>query len=151
MFTTLYQAFQRDFALAVDMSTAILKLSENGKLQDIHKKWFCKMGCPGERRRNSEPNQLHLVNFWGLYLLCGSITLAALLVFILRMVRQFVRYTRRQKKYGSPSSSVHSTSRCSQVIYNFFDFIDEKEEAIKKMFMQCEINPVPETPMSTAA
>ncbi|XP_022776636.1 glutamate receptor 3.7 [Durio zibethinus] len=143
-------AFKRGSALAVDMSTAILKLSENGKLQDIHDNWFCKMGCPGERKRNSEPNQLHLVSFWGLYLLCGSITLGALLVFILRTVRQFVRYRRRQMKLSSPSSSVQTTTRCSQVIYNFFDFIDEKEEAIKKMFMQCEINPVPETPISTA-
>ncbi|XVE74479.1 hypothetical protein DITRI_Ditri12bG0020100 [Diplodiscus trichospermus] len=142
-------AFQRDSALAVDMSTAILKLSENGKLQDIHEKWFCKMGCPGARRGNSEPNQLHLVSFWGLYLLCGSIALAALLVFLLRMVRQFARYRRSQLRLGSPSSSVHSTTRCSQIIYNFFDFIDEKEEAIKKMFMQCEINPAPQTPMST--
>ncbi|XVE91755.1 hypothetical protein REPUB_Repub01dG0038700 [Reevesia pubescens] len=143
-------AFKRDSALAVDMSTAILKLSENGMLQKIHDQWFCKMGCPGERRGKSEPNQLHLASFWGLYLLCGSITLAALLVFILRMVRQFVRYRRRQMKLCSPSSSVQTTTRCSHVLYNFFDFIDEKEEAIKKMFMQCEINPVPETPTSTA-
>ncbi|XVF43386.1 hypothetical protein PTKIN_Ptkin02bG0036300 [Pterospermum kingtungense] len=144
-------AFQRDSALAVDISTAILKLSENGKLQDLHEKWFCKLGCPGARKSESEPNQLHLVSFWGLYLLCGSITLAALLLFILRTVHQFARYRRRQRRLCSPSSSVHSTTRCSQVIFNFFDFIDEKEEAIKKMFMQCEINPVPETPSSTAA
>ncbi|XP_021293155.1 glutamate receptor 3.7 isoform X2 [Herrania umbratica] len=142
-------AFQRDSMLAVDMSTAILRLSENGMLREIHKKWFCKMGCPGERRKNYEPNQLHLTSFWGLYLLCGSITLAALLIFLLRMVHQFVRYRRRQMKLCSLPSSVQSTTRCSQVIYNFFDFIDEKEEAIKKMFMQCEINPVPETPMSS--
>ncbi|KAK8567451.1 hypothetical protein V6N13_105416 [Hibiscus sabdariffa] len=142
-------AFQRDSALAVDMSTAILKLSENGKLQEIHARWFCKMGCPGERRGKSEPNQLHLVSFWGLYLLCGAITLAALLIFILRMVRQYARYSRRQRKFSRPSSSVQTSTRCSQVIFNFFDFIDEKEEAIKKMFMQCEVNPVPETPTSS--
>ncbi|KAK6242527.1 Ionotropic glutamate receptor [Theobroma cacao] len=142
-------AFQRDSVLAVDMSTAILRLSENGMLQEIHKKWLCKMGCPGERRKNYEPNQLHLTSFWGLYLLCGCITLAALLIFLLRMVRQFVRYRRRQMKLCSLSPAVQSTTRCSQVIYNFFNFIDEKEEAIKKMFMQCEINRVSETPMSS--
>ncbi|KAG6661249.1 hypothetical protein CIPAW_03G160800 [Carya illinoinensis] len=53
------------------MSTAILKLSENGGLQKLREKWFCKMGCPGERKRNVEPNQLHLISFWGLYLLCA--------------------------------------------------------------------------------
>ncbi|GMI87523.1 glutamate receptor 5, GLUTAMATE RECEPTOR 3.7 [Hibiscus trionum] len=142
-------AFQRDSVLAVDMSTAILKLSESGKLQEIHARWFCKMGCPGERRGKSEPNQLHLVSFWGLYLLCGAITLAALLIFILRMVRQYARYKRRQRKLCRPTSSVQTSTRCSHAIFNFFDFIDEKEEAIKKMFMQCEINPVPETPTSS--
>ncbi|KAL4320322.1 hypothetical protein GQ457_18G024100 [Hibiscus cannabinus] len=142
-------AFQRGSVLADDMSTAILKLSETGKLQEIHARWFCKMGCPGQRRAKSEPNQLHLASFWGLYLLCGVITLAALLVFMLRMVRQYVRYRRRQMKLHRPSSSVRTTTGCSQVIFNFFDFIDEKEEAIKNMFMQCEINPVPETPTSS--
>ncbi|KAE8667243.1 Glutamate receptor 3.7 [Hibiscus syriacus] len=142
-------AFRKDSALAIDMSTAILKLSETGKLQEIHARWFCKMGCPGERRAKSEPNQLHLVSFRGLYLLCGTITLAALLIFILRMIRQYVRYRRRQMKLFPPPSSDQTTTRCSQVIFNFFDFVDEKEEAIKKMFMQCEVNPVSETPTSS--
>ncbi|KAK8547114.1 hypothetical protein V6N13_099856 [Hibiscus sabdariffa] len=144
-------AFQRGSVLADDMSTAILKLAETGKLQEIHARWFCKMGCPGQRRAKSEPDQLHLASFWGLYLLCGVITLAALLVFMLRMVRQYVRYRYRQRqmKLHRPSSSVRTTTSCSQVIFNFFDFIDEKEEAIKNMFMQCEINPVPETPTSS--
>ncbi|XP_057985216.1 glutamate receptor 3.7-like isoform X2 [Hevea brasiliensis] len=130
-------AFQRESQLAVDMSTAILKLSETGELQRIHERWFCKKGCAGEKRRNSEPNRLHLISFWGLYLLCGVFTILALLVFLLRVVRQFVRYKRRQMELAS-SSSNSSTTHCSQVIFHFFDFIDEREEAIKKMFAQCE-------------
>ncbi|PON83854.1 Ionotropic glutamate receptor [Trema orientale] len=129
-------AFQRESPLAVDMSTAILKLSESGKLQEIHKKWFCKMECPGEKGQDNEPNQLRLISFWGLYLLCGAISLFALLIFLLRMVRQFVRYKRREKNLTSPSSSRSSSSQWSDVIYSFFDFVDEREEAIKKMFSQ---------------
>ena len=132
----LYQAFQKDSPLAVDMSTAILKLSESGKLQEIHKKWFCKMGCPGENGQDNEPNHLHLISFWGLYLLCGAISLCALLIFLLRMVRQFVRYKRRELNPSSPSSSRSTSSQCSNVIYSFFNFIDEREEAIRKMFSQ---------------
>ncbi|KAK2649874.1 hypothetical protein Ddye_017363 [Dipteronia dyeriana] len=133
-------AFQRDSPLAVDMSTAILKLSENGELQRIGKHWFCKPDCPWERSHNTEAHQLHFISFWGLYILCGTITLVALLVFLLRTVSQFVRYKRRQMLQSSPSTSSSSTSttRCSNVIYNFFDFIDEKEEAIKKIFTHCE-------------
>lgn len=132
------QAFQRDSPLAVDMSTAILKLSENGMLQRLHEKWFCKEGCPEQRSQKSEPHQLRLISFWGLYLLCGIITFTAFVVFLLRMVRQYVRYKQQQMHPHSPSSSSSSTTRCSKAIFNFFDFIDEKEEAIKKMFTQCD-------------
>ncbi|KAA0043456.1 glutamate receptor 3.7-like [Cucumis melo var. makuwa] len=128
-------AFQRGSPLAVDMSTAILKLSENGKLQKIHEKWFCRMGCPAERRRKSEPIQLHLVSFWGLYLLCGAFSLVALFIFLLRIVRQFARYIRQQKESSQAELvSSNSNSSWTQVIYKFIDFVDEKEEAIKRLF-----------------
>ncbi|OAY35133.1 glutamate receptor 3.7 [Manihot esculenta] len=136
-------AFQRESPLAVDISTAILKLSETGELQRIRNRWFCKQGCPEDKRQNSDPNQLHLTSFWGLYLLCGIFAIVALLAFLLRVVRQFVRYKRRQMQLASPSV-ISSNTRCSQVIFHFFDFIDEKEEAIKKMFTQHE-NPTSHT------
>ncbi|XP_062152265.1 glutamate receptor 3.7 [Alnus glutinosa] len=130
-------AFKRGSPLAVDISTAVLKLAENGSLQKIHERWFCKMGCPGENRHKDEPNRLHMISFWGLYLLCGIVTLGSLLVFFLRMVRQFLRYKRQQRESESSlQSPVSSEVHCSQVIYSFFDFIDEKEEAIKKIFTQ---------------
>ncbi|KAB5527622.1 hypothetical protein DKX38_021469 [Salix brachista] len=136
-------AFQRESPLAVDMSTAILSLSESGELQKIREKWFCTMrSCPGDKKHRQEPNKLNLISFWGLYLLCGAFSLTAILVFLVRMVCQFVRYKRRQMQSSSPSPMPSST-RCSQVIRHFFDFIDEKEEVIKKMFSQCE-NPQPQ-------
>ncbi|KAK4369421.1 hypothetical protein RND71_013213 [Anisodus tanguticus] len=71
------QVFKKDSPLAADMSTAILKLAESGKLQEIHEKWFCRLGCPTDRRKDSEPNQLHLSSFWALYLLSGAVTVLA--------------------------------------------------------------------------
>ncbi|KAB5569651.1 hypothetical protein DKX38_003444 [Salix brachista] len=136
-------AFRRESPLALDISTAILKLSESGELQKIHEKWFCKMGCHGEKKHGNEPLQLNLTSFWGLYLLSGAVTLTALMVFLLRMIRQFVRYKRRKLQHSSSPSPISSSTRCSQVIYHFFDFIDEREEAIKKIFNQCE-NPHPQ-------
>ncbi|XP_027340391.1 glutamate receptor 3.7-like isoform X2 [Abrus precatorius] len=131
-------AFQRDSPLAFDMSTAILKLSENGELRKIHHKWFCKMGCPEERKSNSKPDQLHLVSFWGLYLSCGIVSLVAMVVFLLRMICQYARFKQRQKDIAASSSEPSSSTPCSQVVVNFFNFIDKKEEAIKKMFTQCD-------------
>ncbi|KAM7495206.1 hypothetical protein LguiB_029815 [Lonicera macranthoides] len=127
-------AFKRDSPLAIDFSTAILNLAESGKLQEIHQKWFCKPTCVADRRRDSEPNRLHLSSFWGLYLLCGTFTVTAFLVFLLCTIRQYIRYKQKQMISSSLSSSLSSSSRWSQVIYNFMNFIDQKEEAIKKIF-----------------
>ncbi|KAL5573317.1 hypothetical protein UlMin_022914 [Ulmus minor] len=138
-------AFQRDSPLAIDMSTAILKLSESGKLQEIYQKWFCKTGCPDEQGQDSKANQLKLISFWGLYLLSGGFALGALLIFFLRMVYQFVRYSRRQTSLPSPLPSISSSSQCSHVFQSFIDFVDEKEESIKKMFAR------PESPQAQAA
>ncbi|KAA8524647.1 hypothetical protein F0562_011070 [Nyssa sinensis] len=137
-------AFQRDSPLAIDVSTTILKLAENGKLQQIREKWFCKTGCAADRRRVPEPDQLHLSSFWGLYLLCGGFTFTAFLVFLLRTICQYIRYKRKQMQPSSPSFSVSSSTHCSRVIYSFFDFVDEREEAIKKNFSQTD-NPQPQS------
>lgn len=129
--------FHRGSPLAIDMSTAILKLAESGKLQAIYRKWFCQMGCPEERAKDSAPDQLHLSSFWGLYLLCGVFTVIALLVFLVRTLRQFLRYKRDQRRNQmdlSGASPSATSTHCSEIVYSFFDFIDEKEEAIKKYF-----------------
>lgn len=123
--------FQRGSPLAVDISTAILKLSENGKLQKIHEKWFCKMGCPEERGQDSAPEQLHLISFWGLYLLCGVIAVTALLVFLIRMIHLFIRFMNQQTA-TSTSLAASSNRQCSDTFYKFLDFVDQKEDATKK-------------------
>nr|GMC70566.1 glutamate receptor 3.7 isoform X1 [Ipomoea batatas] len=125
--------FQKGSPIAVDLSTEILKLAENGDLYKIHKKWFCGSGCPSERGIKAEAYQLHLSSFWGLYLLCGAVTVIALIIFLFRAVFQYMRYKRKQMDPSSPSNT-----RCSQAVYSFFDFIDEKEEAIKHFFTQHE-------------
>ncbi|KAK6918873.1 Receptor, ligand binding region [Dillenia turbinata] len=143
--SSLAGAFQRDSPLAIDLSTAILKLSETGDLQKIHDNWFCNKGCPGERIQKPEPNQLRFNSFWGLYLLCGSFTLFALIVSLLRAACQFVRYKKKQMS-SSPSTSSTSRTRFYQVIFNFVDFIDEKEATIKK-FLKSEDHPEESVPL----
>ncbi|GLT69889.1 hypothetical protein SLA2020_420020 [Shorea laevis] len=41
-------AFPRESPLAIDMPTAILKLTESGELQKIHDKWFSRKACSSE-------------------------------------------------------------------------------------------------------
>ena len=74
-----HQAFPRDSPLAIDMSTAILKLSENGDLQRIHDKWLMRSACTAQGT-TTEVNQLQLKSFQGLFVLCGVACLLALIV-----------------------------------------------------------------------
>ncbi|CAN6977274.1 unnamed protein product [Brassica oleracea var. botrytis] len=129
-------AFKRDSPLAIDMSRAILKLSETRKLQEIRMKWLCKKTCAEKSDGNPEPNQLHLKSFKGLYLVCTAISVSASLVFLFRMVRQFVRYRRMERTSSMPLASWSSspTMRLRELVFGFVEFVDEKEEAIKRMF-----------------
>ncbi|KAL5557358.1 hypothetical protein UlMin_039594 [Ulmus minor] len=84
-------AFPRDSPLAIDLSTAILKLSENGNLKRIHDKWLMKGACSSEGAKQ-DVDRLQLKSFWGLFLLSGVAIVLALLLYLIKMLRQFYRY-----------------------------------------------------------
>ncbi|KAJ0098237.1 hypothetical protein Patl1_29291 [Pistacia atlantica] len=117
-------AFPRDSPLAIDMSTAILKLSENGDLQRIHDKWLLRSACSSQGAK-LEVDRLQLKSFWGLYLLCGLACLIALFIYFLQIVRQFSRHC--------PDKDIESTGRSSRSshIQTFLSFVDDKEEDVK--------------------
>ncbi|KAI4354177.1 hypothetical protein L6164_003070 [Bauhinia variegata] len=80
-------AFPRDSPLAVDMSTAILKLSENGELQRIRDKWLRQSACITQGGKQ-ELERLPLQRFLGLFFICGSACFLALVVFFVAQVYQ---------------------------------------------------------------
>lgn len=82
-------AFPRDSPLAVDISTAILTLSENGDLQRIHEKWLPGQGCSSEENMDIESDRLNLPSFVGLYLLCGAACLVSLIVYFVKLIYRF--------------------------------------------------------------
>ncbi|KAF8410638.1 hypothetical protein HHK36_003170 [Tetracentron sinense] len=117
-------AFPRDSPLAVDISTAILTLSENGDLQRIHDKWLMRSSCSSQGTK-LEMDRLHLSSFWGLFLICGLACFLALLIYLVLMVRQFSRHFPEES-----DSSTRGSSR-SACLQTFLSFADEKEEEIK--------------------
>ena len=123
---TLYQqAFQRDSPLAVDMSTAILQLSENGDLQRIHDKWLMKSACTSQVSK-FEVDRLQLDSFWGLFLICGLACLLALAIYVFQMLRQY------SKHYSEELESSEQTSRSrSKSLHRFLSFADEKEDVFR--------------------
>jgi len=123
LFLISHQAFPRDSPLAVDMSTAILRLSESGDLQRIHDKWLLRSACTKQGTK-FEVDRLQLKSFWGLFAICGTACLLALFVYIFLMMRQFTRHC--PEELESSGSSLGSKR-----VRTFLSFADEKEEDVR--------------------
>lgn len=119
------QAFPRDSPIAVDMSTAILNLSENGELQRIHDRWLSLKAC-ALKGSDIESDQLPFESFWGLFFICGTVCLGALVIYFWKLIRQFRKHFPR-----APEPSGQGSSRSEHVL-RFLAFIDEKEEESRK-------------------
>ncbi|XP_021736975.1 glutamate receptor 3.6-like [Chenopodium quinoa] len=120
-------AFPQDSPLAVDMSTALLKLSENGDLQRIHDKWLRRKACSSQDTK-LEVDRLELKSFWGLFLICGIACVLALIMYFALIVKQYLRHYTPEEEAIGPSSSSSKSSH----FQTFLSFVDEKEEEIKK-------------------
>lgn len=125
-------AFPRDSPLAVDMSTALLTLSENGKLQKIHDKWLKRKSC-SLQNSEEDSDQLQLRSFWGLFLVCGVACFVALAIYFCLTLQSFIRFNRRSRDmYNENSidqlpSSIRATTT-SERIKRFLSFADEKAD-----------------------
>lgn len=119
------QAFPRDSPLAVDISTALLKLSEAGDLQRIHDKWLSRSPCTSQGTK-LEVDRLTLRSFWGLFAVCGLICLVALIIFLILTVRQYIRH------HGKEIVSTGSSSRSGR-LQTFLSFVDKKEDEVKSL------------------
>ncbi|CAL5399958.1 unnamed protein product [Camellia sinensis] len=122
-------AFPRDSPLAIDMSNAILTLSETGELQKIHDKWLNKKVCGSQTSQLESNDQRNLQSFWGLFVICGIACSISLLVYFCSMLHKFSRYFPESDDEPSPSS--RSGSSRSAKVQRFLSFVDEKESASK--------------------
>lgn len=115
-------AFPRDSDLAVDISTSILKLSENGELQRIHDKWLIRSACSSQGSKFSV-DRLELKSFKGLFLICGSACFLALFVYLVLIIHQYTRHK------PDPSESTRRSLRSGR-LQSFISFVDEKDESV---------------------
>jgi ionotropic glutamate receptor len=119
------QAFPRDSPLAIDLSTAILQMVDNGDLQRIHDKWLLSRACLSQGAK-LEVERLKLKSFWGLYVICGSACLLALFIYIIQIIRQYIKHRAEE-----PDSPDQNPSSGSSRLRSFLSFADEKEETVK--------------------
>jgi ionotropic glutamate receptor len=116
------QAFPRDSPLAIDMSTAILRLSEEGDLERIHDKWLMRSACTAQGT-TSEVDRLPLKSFRILFVLCGLACLLAVLVYLILLVSKFRRHLDDLEPFSRSSGS--------RLLQKFLAFVRMKEEEIK--------------------
>ncbi|RRT81779.1 hypothetical protein B296_00009310 [Ensete ventricosum] len=131
------QAFQRDSPLAVDLSTAILTLSENGDLQRIHDKWLSRAEC-SSKETETEANRLSISSFWGLFLLCGIVCLLALIFYIIKTCCQYSKFSsteadKSKENVEESSNQKHPKLSKLKSFKNLMHFVDTKEEEIDKV------------------
>ena len=135
------QAFQRDSPLAVDLSTAILTLSENGDLQRIHDKWLSPGTCSSQST-DVGADRLNLSSFWGLFLISGVACFVALLIYFARILCQFCEYhdggnggrggsDQGGGVFPDPERSLRRPARLSS-IRDLMSFVDMKEAEVKR-------------------
>ncbi|XP_021776464.1 glutamate receptor 3.4-like [Chenopodium quinoa] len=134
-------AFQRDSPLAVDMSTAILQLSENGELQRIHDKWLTHSTCTSQSNQ-ADDSRLSLSSFWGLFLICGVACFVALGIFFCRVCYQYSRYAPEivSQDEIEPAEPVRTRGLSSASFKDLIGFIDRKEAEIKELFKRKNSN-----------
>lgn len=121
--------FPNNSPLTADISTAILYLSENGKLQEIHDKWL-KIDTCDSQRSQVVSNKFGLEFFWGVFLVTGIVCFIALLIFFCRMIWQFSRHAHRDIEDSSNSS--HSLSGSARALKSFARFMDKREDDERK-------------------
>lgn len=116
-------AFPRDSPVAVDLSTAILKLSESGDLQRIHDKWLMSSACTSQTTK-FEVDKLELKSFSGLFAICGLACVLALIIYFILIMRKFIRHQPEEPDSAGGSSR-------SARLQTFLSFVDEKEVDLK--------------------
>ncbi|GMH02900.1 hypothetical protein Nepgr_004739 [Nepenthes gracilis] len=127
-------AFAKDSPLAIDMSTAILELSQDGTLQQINEYWLTNgRSC----RQNSEAasEQLQFDNFIGLFLICGISCFTAALIHVLVTLHKFKRHLPE-----TPDPSIHGSAPSSR-FQTFLSFVDQRERDSKRNRMSLSHNP----------
>ncbi|KAG6549143.1 hypothetical protein Mapa_009369 [Marchantia paleacea] len=122
-------AFPKGSQLAVDMSTAILALAENGDLQKIHDYWLNAHDCtsPG-LVVDPNDNELGLNTFWGLFLITGTASIFCVVLYYSRLIWQHHK-TYRDEEFSESETLSSRASRGRSFLRSLVSFIEEAEVA----------------------
>ncbi|KAJ3708421.1 hypothetical protein LUZ61_012126 [Rhynchospora tenuis] len=131
-------AFQRDSPLAVDLSTAILTLSETGDLQRIHDQWLSTKTCDSEDT-DIGASRLSLSSFWGLFSISGAVCFLALIIYFVKLYIQYEKHYKKSSDTTKDHVAPPNQQKEPKYLASFSSFKDlielwntKEEDLIKK-------------------
>ncbi|KAA8515170.1 hypothetical protein F0562_018349 [Nyssa sinensis] len=95
--------FPKGSHMTTNVSEAILKLSENGKLKELEEDLFASSPECSNSQTTRNDNSLSLESFLGLYLLSGATSTICFLLFIIHLLKNYRRHRVAQETHIGPS------------------------------------------------
>ncbi|KAK1276938.1 Glutamate receptor 2.8 [Acorus gramineus] len=110
-------AFPKGSPLVPDLSRAILNVTEGDRMVDIERRWLGDETACSDQSNSITSNRLSIASFWGLFLITGIASAAALIIFIALFLYQNRQVLKETKNEGS------TLRRLSMMVKRF----DEKD------------------------
>ncbi|CAM6092324.1 unnamed protein product [Calypogeia fissa] len=117
-------AFPKGSQLVVDISTAILQMSENGRLQQIHDYWLNNQNC-GSSGLTVSSNELGLDTFWGLFVITGTASILCVVIYYSRLIWQHHKSYKDDDEESDQSMS--RSSHQKSFLRSLVTYIEEAE------------------------
>ena len=102
-----------------------MNISENGKLRKIQDTWLTTGNCASSSNEIASI-QLSLGSFWGLFLVTGTASALSLVIYLIRLLLQFIRQRREVHESTRPSA------RCKGFMRSFASYVNKSAIAKDK-------------------
>lgn len=110
------QVFQKGSPIAKDFSEAILKLSEDGNITSLEKRWLTPSNeCSTNSLTTNDTKSLSLRSFWGIFLISGA---TSTICFLLALARLQKNYRDHQRANGANQPTKNKTLGLARYFYN---------------------------------
>eukprot|EP00253_Pinus_taeda_P011673 PITA_11673 len=118
--------FPKGSPLLPDISRAVLSLSEDKEMQQIQTKWLNSTACVDSGAK-VDSNRLSMDSFWGLYLITGSVSVIALVIFVSMLLYEYMRDPNVMDKDNSEMGNPSTGKSLKRAMKSFMVYIDQKE------------------------
>uniref|UniRef100_A0A6N2KFA3 Glutamate receptor n=1 Tax=Salix viminalis TaxID=40686 RepID=A0A6N2KFA3_SALVM len=104
-------AFQKGSPIAADFSREILRLSEDGNITELEKKWFVPLHGCSTSATNNNAESLSLRSFKGIYIVSAAISAICFLLSLIRLLRNSRPRQEADGDLLSPGSGFRATEK----------------------------------------